>query len=138
LVENEVFDLLRQFSRVTNGEMTGLLFEAHFQKAFAKNVDIDAKPMFRRPIKNSHWHSIFGDFSTHPSLRKAHDKVLLDTQASFSLRITPAGINEYTVKGPDKQQVVKEDWYYIPLSPKYSLRSINQLRLKCVHGALGS
>jgi hypothetical protein len=113
LKENEVLDLFRQFSRVPNGGMTGLLFEAHFQKIFAKSVDIDAKPMFRSPAKNSRWHSTFGDFSAHPSLRKAHGKV---THSSLPLCITPVGTTEYAIKGPDEQYVIKEDWYYIPLA----------------------
>ncbi|KAF8524690.1 hypothetical protein BU17DRAFT_42824 [Hysterangium stoloniferum] len=99
LDEHEVLKMMRQFSRLSSGGSFGFLFEAHFQKVFAKGVNIDAKRMFRASYKGSCWHSAF-----------------LDTNFDFSLRITPVKtiVYDHTVTRPDKQLVIREDCYYIP------------------------
>ncbi|KAF8513599.1 hypothetical protein BU17DRAFT_53205 [Hysterangium stoloniferum] len=105
---NDILKMLRHLTRVPNGGMAGLLFEAHFQRTFAKGINIDAKPMFRGHSKNSRWHSTFHSSS---SFQEARRNASLDTSSDFSLCVTPAGTIEYDHA---EQLTIKEASYYIP------------------------
>ncbi|KAF8523873.1 hypothetical protein BU17DRAFT_85290 [Hysterangium stoloniferum] len=106
LRENQVLDLFQQFSQVDNGGFTGILFETHFQRQFAKGINIAAKPMFRGHTKTSRWHSTFDHLTIPlPFRRRATLPHLthLPTSLCVSLRYT-------------ELLTIKEDWYYVPHS----------------------
>jgi hypothetical protein len=118
LEENEVLKMLQRFSRVPTGGMTGLLFEAHFQRAFTKCIVLNAQPMFRASVGVSRWHAKFGDFSGNPRLRKSHSDAMNNMDPDVSLDMIPTRTFTYNHKGkkPYEQLSIEEGVYYVPLA----------------------
>jgi hypothetical protein len=116
LEENEVLNMLRWFSWVPSGGMIGLLFEAHFQRAFAKGIELNAKPMFR--ASGSRWHAKFGDFSARPRLQKAQSEAASNMDSDISLHITPTRMFAYDHmdKRLHERLTIEEGIYYVPLA----------------------
>ncbi|CAG8639975.1 12296_t:CDS:2, partial [Acaulospora colombiana] len=106
----QLCDMLLRFSR-TPGGIFGLLFEAHFQRVFSRNIQLEAMPMIRTADKRSRWHARFSDYSGHPELQKAL-KSAPDTQ-KLSLTIKPSRLIEYDSTGPLEH---RELVYYVPWS----------------------
>ncbi|KAF8521920.1 hypothetical protein BU17DRAFT_64647 [Hysterangium stoloniferum] len=77
----ERFRMLKQ----KNGGTFGLLFEAHMQQAFAKGININAKPIPRSWNNGSRWHSTFSDFSTKPNFRRGPSQCT----AQHTIRLLP-------------------------------------------------
>jgi len=112
--ETERIGLLKRFSRIPGARgMTGVLFEAHFQDHFAKEITLDARAMFRTGNARSRWHPVFGNFLSNPKLLEAQNNELQKKNAEILLNIRPRSTIVFEKYNDEKIQV-KKNTYYIP------------------------